>query len=86
MVAVVSIIVGPDLITDAHHRNLPSDVPTSSYFYFISCLKQLYISNKTECFSYKIVAVSMGMHICYQASEKGPNWHKMHHIISSEIS
>ena len=58
MIAVVIISSGHGLKIKVCHRNQP--FKTISYhlqgvncFYFYSCLKQLYVSKKTECFSYR---------------------------------
>ena len=52
----VSIISRCGLIIEAHHRNQPNKNKLGVYnpvVSFESYLKQLYISNKTECCSYK---------------------------------
>ena len=57
MVAVVGIISRCSLRINACHRIQPNKsklvLHISLYFHFNNCLKQLYISNKMELFSYK---------------------------------
>ena len=54
--AVVGIISRCGLSIDPHHRNQPNKSKLELYkpsIHFSNHLKQLYISNKMECFSYK---------------------------------
>ena len=56
MVVIVGIVGRCDLRNEACHRNQPNKSKLALYkplVYFYSHLKQLYMSNKTECFSYK---------------------------------
>ena len=56
MVAIVSINSRRGLRIEAHHRNQPNKSKLALYkslLHFYSHLEQLYISNKTEHFSYK---------------------------------
>ena len=56
MTAIVIISSECDLRIEAHHRNRPCKTKLSLYKPLLSLsshLKQLYISNKTECFSYR---------------------------------
>ena len=56
MAAIVSIDSRLGLRIEAHCRNQPNKSKLALYkplLHFYSHLKQLYISNKTECFSYK---------------------------------
>ena len=62
MAAVVSIISSRGLSIDACCGNQPNKHKIALYklsIYFNSSLKQLYISNKIECFSYKGESVMM---------------------------
>ena len=59
MAPIVSIISRHGLRIEAHHRNQPNKSKLAPLLYFYSYLKQLYISNKTKCFSYKC---GCGMH------------------------
>ena len=56
MTAIVGIVSSPDLTIEASHRNQPNKSKLALYkplLHFYNHLKQLYISNKMECFSYK---------------------------------
>ena len=51
-----NIVISSDLRIEAHHRNQLCKTKLSLYKPLLSLsshLKQLYISNKTECFSYR---------------------------------
>ena len=64
IVAIVGIISRRDLIIEAHCRNLLNKSKLALYkllLHFYSHLKQLYISNKMEHFSYKC---RCGIHRC----------------------
>ena len=62
-------MLAPCLLSiDAHCRNQPNKiklVPNKLLIHFNSYLKQMYVSNKavTECFSYKVGVVYVGVHI-----------------------
>ena len=56
MVAIVRIVSRRGLRIEARHRNQPNKSKLALYkplLRLYSHLKQLYISNKTKCFSYK---------------------------------
>ena len=56
MATIVDIVSRRDLIIEVRHRNQPNKSKLALYkplLHFYSHLKQLYISNKTEHFSYK---------------------------------
>ena len=56
MAAIVGIVSRRGLINEARHRNQPNKSKLALYkplFHLYSHLKQLYMSNKTERFSYK---------------------------------
>ena len=64
MAAIVNIDSRHGLRIEAHHRNQPNKSKLALYkplLHFYSHLKQLYISNKTEHFSYKS---GCGVHEC----------------------
>ena len=53
MAAVVVIGRGRGVRIEACHRNQPCKTKLSLYKPLLSLTQQLYISNKTECFSYR---------------------------------
>ena len=56
MTAIISIVSRRDLRNEVHHRKQPNKSKLALYkplLYFYSHLKQLYMSKKTEHFSYK---------------------------------
>ena len=56
MAAVVGIISRHGLTIIAHHRSQPNESKLALYkplLHFYSHLKQLYMSNKMDCFSYR---------------------------------
>ena len=75
MAAVVGIISRRGLKIEVHHRNQPNKSKLVLYkplLHFYSHLKQLYMSNKTECFSYK---GGYGVHgcVCIEAFKRRAN-------------
>ena len=66
MAAIVGIVSRHGITIEVCCRNQPNKRKLALYkplFHFYSHLKQLYMSNKTERFSYKVGVVCMGMHI-----------------------
>ena len=57
MAAIVGIVSRRDFTIEARYRNQGNRSTLVLYNYVNGCLKQLYISNKTEHFSYKVDVV-----------------------------
>ena len=56
-----------------HSRNQPNKSKLALYkslLQFYSHLKQLYISNKVECFSYEVSVACMGVHLLRRLKEE----------------
>ena len=66
MAAVVGIVSRCGLRIEAYHRNQPNESKLSQvklWIHFNSHLKQLYINDKMENFSYEVVCEGMGLHV-----------------------
>ena len=72
MAAIVNIVSKRGLKNEAHHRNQLNKSKLALYkplVYFYSNLKQLYMSNKTEHFSYK-GGYGVHRHTCIDAIKR----------------
>ena len=66
MAAIIDIISRCGLKINACHINQPNKSKLAlnkPLVYFYSSLKQLYMSNKMECFSYKVGVACISMHV-----------------------